>query len=98
MLGPGEQEDDDSRQIRPSSLARAGAAEIGGRAVAEDQQELPRWFRMLIIGAFAATLVAHIVIDAYLDDYEGASVSLMLGGVVGTALGVNEYLRGRGGG
>ena len=64
----------------------------------EDPNDLPLRFRVLIIGVLAATLVVHIFVDAFNKSYEGASVSLMLGGVVGTPLGVNEYLRGRGGG
>jgi Ca2+/H+ antiporter len=67
--------------------------------VTEDpKNDLPLKFRVLVIGALAVTLIAHIFVDAFNKSYEGASVSLMLGGVVGTALGVNEYLRGRGGG
>jgi hypothetical protein len=59
--------------------------------------ELPLLFRILAIGLLVLTLVVHIFLDAFLDDYEGAATSLMLGGIVGTALGLNEFLRGRGG-
>jgi hypothetical protein len=58
--------------------------------------ELPLLFRVLAIGLLVLTLVVHIFLDAFLDDYEGAATSLMLGGIVGTALGLNEFLRGRG--
>lgn len=66
--------------------------------MSRDQEDLPLKFRVLMIGALGAALIVHIFVDAFRSDYDGASVSLMLGGVVGTALGVNEYLRGRGGG
>lgn len=59
--------------------------------------ELPLLFRVAAIGILVLTLVVHIFLDAFLDDYEGAATSLMLGGIVGTALGLNEFLRGRGG-
>lgn len=65
--------------------------------MSEGPKDLPLWFRVLAIGALVATLIAHILIDAFRDDYDGAATSLMLGGIVGTALGLNEYLRGRAG-
>ncbi len=58
-----------------------------------DGTELPVWFRVAIIGMVAATMVIHIMIDAFRPDYEGLSTTLMLGGLVGTGLGLNEYLR-----
>lgn len=57
--------------------------------------ELPLWFRIAAIGVLVLTLVAHIMVDAFLKSYEGTATSLMLGGIVGTALGLNEFLRGR---
>ncbi len=57
--------------------------------------ELPLWFRIAAIGVLVITLVAHIMVDAFLKSYEGTATSLMLGGIVGTALGLNEFLRGR---
>lgn len=57
--------------------------------------ELPLWFRISAIGVLVVTLVAHIMVDAFLGSYEGTATSLMLGGIVGTALGLNEFLRGR---
>lgn len=64
----------------------------------DPKNDLPLKFRVLVIGALAVTLIVHIFVDAFNKQYEGAATSLMLGGIVGTALGVNEYLRGRGGG
>lgn len=64
----------------------------------DPRSDLPLKFRVLIIGSLSATLIVHIFVDAFNKQYEGAATSLMLGGIVGTALGVNEYLRGRGGG
>lgn len=57
---------------------------------------LPLWFRLSVIGLLAVTLVVHIFVDIFVKDYDGAGTSLMLGGIVGTALGVNEWLRTRG--
>lgn len=64
----------------------------------DPKTDLPLKFRVIIIGSLALTLIVHIFVDAFNTHYEGAATSLMLGGIVGTALGVNEYLRGRGGG
>lgn len=64
----------------------------------EPTSDLPLKFRILLIGSLSVTLIVHIFVDAFNKQYEGAATSLMLGGIVGTALGVNEYLRGRGGG
>lgn len=58
--------------------------------------DYPMWFRIGVIGILVALLVVNIMIDA-LTDYEGSATSLMLGGIIGTALGLNEFLRGRGG-
>lgn len=63
-----------------------------------DSQGLPRWLRLTIVLTCLAAMVAHIAYDAAASAYEGASISLMLGGIVGSALGLNEYLRNRGGG
>lgn len=62
-----------------------------------ESTDLPLWFRVIVIGFLVAFLAVHILIDAARTDYEGAATSLMLGGIVGTALGLNEFLRGRGG-
>ena len=59
------------------------------------QSELPLWFRVAAIGMLVITLIAHIMVDVFVKTYEGAATSLMLGGIVGTALGLNEFLRGR---
>lgn len=56
---------------------------------------LPLWLRVSIITAFAVTLIVHIFVDIFVDTYEGAATSLMLGGIVGTALGINEFVKGR---
>lgn len=66
--------------------------------MSEDRNDLPLRFRVLAIGALVVTLIAHILIDAFRDDYDGAATSLMLGGIVGTALGLNDLFRGRGNG
>lgn len=58
--------------------------------------ELPLLFRMVAIGLLGITLIVHIFVDVFVDDYDGNATSLMLGGIVGTALGLNEFLRGRG--
>ncbi len=67
--------------------------------VAKGRSGLPPWLRTSIVGSFAAGLLAHIAYDASNTSYEGASTSLMLGGIVGAALSLDEYLRrGNGGG
>ncbi len=58
---------------------------------------LPGWLRNSIVGLFAGALVVHIFVDIFNTRYEGAATSLMLGGIVGSALGLNEWLRNRGG-
>jgi len=64
-----------------------------------DDDALPVKFRVLAIGTLIGTLVVHIMLDAvFLRTYDGRDTSLMLGGIVGTALGLNEFVRGRGGG
>lgn len=55
-------------------------------------------FRKIAIGSLIATLILHIAYDAVTSSYEGGATSLMLGGLVGTALGLNEWYRGKGGG
>jgi hypothetical protein len=60
--------------------------------------DYPMWLRILLVVGSFVTMLAHIVYDAVTETYEGASISLMLGGLVGTALGFNEWLRNRGGG
>lgn len=63
----------------------------GGR----HHSDLPLWLRAAIIAALSLTLIGHIILDALLTNYEGQGTSLMLGGIVGTSLGFNEFLRGR---
>ncbi|MCW2758050.1 MAG: hypothetical protein JWO46_1796 [Nocardioidaceae bacterium] len=62
------------------------------------ETELPLWFRMTIIGVLVVGLFVHVAIDIFNTKYDGKAFSLLIGSVVGTALGVNEFLRGRGGG
>lgn len=62
-----------------------------------DESDYPLRFRVAVIGALTITLIVHIFVDAFNTHYEGAATSLMLGGIVGTAIGVNEYIRGRAG-
>lgn len=47
---------------------------------------LPRWLTISIVGAFAAFTIVHIIIDITVATYDGATTSLMLGGIVGAAL------------
>lgn len=75
----------------PEPTAPATPAAPGG----PPGTDLPIWFRVAAIGALVMLLAAHIIIDIFVDTYEGNSTSLMLGGIVGTALGLNEFLRGR---
>lgn len=55
-------------------------------------------FRQWVIGAFAATFIVHLFIDVFLTTYEGTSTSFLIGGIVGTALGLRTFFENRGGG
>lgn len=63
-----------------------------------ESTDLPKWLRISLVSGSFVLMVVHIGYDAATKAYEGASISLMLGGLVGTALGFNEFLRNRGGG
>lgn len=70
----------------------------GGRTgEPRERGDLPLWFRASVIGLLAVTLVVHIMLDVFIDTYDGLSTSLMLGSIVGTAVGLNEFVRGRNG-
>ena len=62
----------------------------------QQQEGLPRGLRIVLVSGSFALMVGHVIYDAVVAAYEGASVSLMLGGLVGTALGFNEWLRNKG--
>ena len=62
-----------------------------------DEDALPVKFRVLAIGTLIGLLIVHVLLDVFLP-YDGRDTSLMIGGIVGTALGLNEFVRGRGGG
>lgn len=47
---------------------------------------LPRWLTASVVGGFAIFTVVHIIIDIAVATYDGATTSLMLGGIVGAAL------------
>lgn len=51
--------------------------------------EFPLWFRMLVVGAVVAFLGFNV--------YRGGDVatSVMLGGIVGAALGISEWIGGK---
>lgn len=59
--------------------------------------DLPRWLRASIVALLALTLVGNIVADIFVLGYDGQFVSMMLGGLVGTAIGVEKLIRRRGG-
>lgn len=55
--------------------------------------DLPLWFRVGALGILVVTFVVHLALDIAVDDYDGGSQSLLLGGIIGTALGVGEFMR-----
>jgi hypothetical protein len=71
-------------------------ADVPERKPEPESRDLPLWFRLIVLGILVVLLAANILFDA-LTDYEGTATSLMLGGIIGTALGFNEFVRGRGG-
>lgn len=62
----------------------------------DDRDGLPLWVRAPIIILLAVTAVVHLMVDVYKDDYEGAGTTYLLFILVGSALGINEVLKGRG--
>lgn len=62
--------------------------------------EIPMRFRLVVLGLLTVTLVVHIFVDAYLDEYDGKGTSWLLGAIVGSAFGFNtllaELFKGRG--
>lgn len=54
---------------------------------------LPLWFRLSILGAFAAALLVHMAVDFFDDTYDGVTLSLMLGGIVGAAFAADDLIR-----
>lgn len=67
------------------------------RTHSRDEDALPVKFRVVAIGVLIVFLIVHVLIDVFVQTYEGRDTSLMIGGIVGTALGLNEFVRGRGG-
>jgi hypothetical protein len=62
--------------------------------------ELPPWLRSSIIAVLSVLFVVPVVYDMLVKDYTGTPTSFMLGGIVGTAIGVNKIIsinRGDGG-
>lgn len=55
--------------------------------------DLPLWFRVGTLGVLVVTFVTHLAVDVAAKDYDGGSQSLLLGGIIGTALGVGEFMR-----
>lgn len=58
--------------------------------------DLPLWFRVTVVSILVVLLVSNVLLDIIVSDYEGQATSLMLGGIIGTTLGVDKLLRGRG--
>lgn len=62
-----------------------------------DHSGLPPWLTAAIVGVFAVALLIHIAVDIISKTYDGQSTSLMLGGIVGSALAADRIVR-KGGG
>lgn len=58
--------------------------------------DLPLRFRVAVLGILVATFVIHLAIDVFKDDYDGGSTTLLIGGIIGAAIGVREIVRSRG--
>jgi hypothetical protein len=62
-----------------------------------DHDGLPSWLTASIVAVFAVALLIHIAADMANQSYDGQSTSLMLGGIVGSALAADRIVR-KGGG
>lgn len=56
--------------------------------------DLPLWFRIGALLVLLALLVFNLVWDATHAEYEGAGATLMLGGVIGAAIGLDQLRKG----
>ncbi len=54
---------------------------------------LPGWLRGTIIAAFAVFLGGNILADIFVTGYEGQAESLILAGLLGSALAVDKISR-----
>lgn len=62
----------------------------------KSEPDLPLWLRVSAISLLVLTLVGNVVSDIFVKDYDGLPTTLMLGGLVGAALGIDRAIR-RGG-
>ena len=53
---------------------------------------LPQWFRLAVLSIFVGVFVVHLAVDIARPDYDGGSLSLLLAGIVGAALGINQVI------
>lgn len=49
-----------------------------------------------LVAAIMGLLVVNVIADIWVKDYEGTATSLMLGGLIGGALGLDRIARGGG--
>lgn len=61
------------------------------------QHHLPLWARLGILGSLLGLLIFNVLWDALHTDYEGAGISLMLGGFVGGAIALDQNARNKDG-
>lgn len=54
---------------------------------------LPPWLRAGIVTFLTLVLTGNILADVFVAGYDGQFVSMMLGGIVGTSVGVEKLLR-----
>ena len=52
--------------------------------------DLPLWFRLTVLGLLTGLLIVHLLYDMTHLDYEGATTTLMLGGIVGASIGLDR--------
>lgn len=54
---------------------------------------LPPWLRAGIVAFLTLVLTGNIFADIFVADYDGQFISMMLGGIVGTSIGVEKLIR-----
>lgn len=58
---------------------------------------LPLWALLLILLPLLGLLIFNVIWDATHTDYESVSVSLMLGGIMATAVALDQNAKNKGG-
>lgn len=59
---------------------------------------LPLWALLLIVFLLLGLMIFNVIWDATHPDYESASVSLMIGGIIGSVIALDANAKNKGGG